>query len=147
MMVDVEGQILAQAPERALFDGQVQGLAAVFYQNERPPCGLSGALDWHFKGLISQYLQSGAILGHVGECCYFPITRHQTTFHILLVGAGHSERPGNRQSIPPETFVALQKNLSSLRIPKIGISMADFGVTSPELLKKRLKGASVWITP
>ncbi len=133
--------------EKALFEGQIQGIVMTSYQNERPLCGLAGVLDWHFHGAISQCILQGAITGRVGECVYFPMNRNGTTYHIILAGAGHSTAPGERGQVPLETVHTLQKNLASLKLSKMGISKADFGHVSSEYFAKHLKGASLWIGP
>lgn len=133
--------------EKALFDGQIQGLAMTFYQNERPLCGLAGIMDWHFQGAISQCIQKGVITGKVGECVYFPLTRRGTTFHLVLAGAGHSSSPGQRDTVSSDTLHSLQKNLLSLGLSKIGVSKSDFGDVNSDYFTKHLKGVSLWIAP
>ena len=141
-----QNPLLETAPERALFEGKVQALVVAFYQNERPPQGLAGVLDWYFQGTISRYLRSGAISGRIGECTYFPCNRNGTTFHIILAGAGIASAPGRREQLPGETLTTLQKNLASLRLEKVGISKADFGNITSEFLAKHMKGVPLWIT-
>jgi len=140
-----QNQLLEVDPERALFEGKVQALAVAFYQNERPPLGLSGVLDWYFQGAISRYIRSGAISGHIGECTYFPCNRNGATFHIILAGAGIASAPGRRDQLPDVTLSTLQKNLASLRLEKVGISKADFGNITPEYLAQHMKGVPLWI--
>src|SRR4051812_14276668 len=110
----------------ALFDGQIQGLALTCYQNERPPNGLAGKMDWYFKGMISQYIRQGAITGKMGECTYLPLSKNGFIFHLILIGAGSSPSPGKRDPVPFEGLKILQQNLISLKLPKMGISRSDF---------------------
>jgi hypothetical protein len=140
-----QNYLLEVDAERALFEGKVHGLAVAFYQNERPPRGLSGVLDWYFQGAISQYIRSGAISGKIGECTYFPCHRNGSTYHIILAGAGIASRPGKRDPLPEDTFKTLHKNLASLGIEKIGISKSDFGNIPPDSLVRQLKGVPLWI--
>ena len=133
--------------ERALFEGQIQGLVVTFYQNERPLGGLAGIIDWYFRGALSQYIQKGAIAGKAGECVYIPLVHLGSTYHIILAGAGDSTSPGHRHPLPATTLRALQQNLISLRLPSIGISMSDFGQSSPDSFAQSLKGVSLWIAP
>lgn len=140
-----QGNLLEVEAEQALFEGKVQALAVAFYQNERPPRGLSGVLDWYFQGAISNYIRSGAISGRIGECTYFPFDRNGSTFHIILAGAGIASYPGKRDQLPAQTLTTLQKNLASLRLEKIGISKADFGNVTSEFLAKHMKGVPLWI--
>ena len=131
---------------KILYEGQVQGLALAIFQNEKPPCGLAGIVDWHIHGRISRFLKSGAITGKIGECTYFPIRRKDSIFHFILAGAGLSEAPGIRNPVPKETIQSLYKNLVSLKIPKIGISQSDFGMSS-DAFTEQFKGVSLWISP
>jgi len=133
--------------ERALFEGQVQGLVISCYQNERPPCGLAGVMDWHLHGEISRVLAAGAITGEEGEVAYLPVTRNGTTFHILLAGAGHSSKPGERAHLPSETLQKLQKNLVALKLNRIAVSKSDLGDISSDFIARHLKGASLWVVP
>jgi hypothetical protein len=133
--------------DRALFQGEVQGLAVAFYQNERPPLGLCGLIDWHFQGALSRSIQMGAMRGEVGECIYFPFTRNDSIYHLILLGAGHSSTPGIRKALPTESLRVLHQNLKSLRIPKVGISRSDFGHPVSDAFLKYLKGVPLWIAP
>lgn len=133
--------------DRALFSGVVKGLIVTFYQNERPPYGLLGLMDWHFHGAISQTIRAGAITGRQGECSYFPLRRKKNIYHLLLVGAGPSQIPGEREALPIESLANVQKNLVSLKLEKFAISKADFGNVGFEVLTKNLKGVSLWVTP
>lgn len=133
--------------ERALFENQVQGIAVAFYENERPPQGLAGIMDWYVRGAISRCVQKGAISGKVGECTYFPFSRNGATFHLILAGAGASPNPGERKALPSETIHTLTQNLSSLGLNKVGISKEDFGGVSSDTLFRSLKGVPLWIAP
>lgn len=146
-MADHLKNSLSLNADRALFDGQIQGLAVTFYENERPPFGLAGILDWHFQGAISRYLRNGVITGKEGECTYFPLTKNGMTYHLILAGAGHAAAPGQRGQVPASTLHNLQKNLASLKLPKIGVSKSDFGQVAPDYFSKNLKGVSLWIAP
>ena len=130
---------------KILFEGQIQGIALAVFQNEKPPCGLAGLIDWHIQGRISKFLKSGAITGEIGECTYLPIHRKDSIFHFILAGAGHSQAPGIRNSVPKETIQILHKNLLSLKIPKVGISQSDFGMNA-DSFTQHFKGVSLWIS-
>ena len=142
---DPQFHYLEMDAENALLDGQVQGLVITFHVNERPLHGLAGILDWRFQGAISRCLQAGAITGAAGECVYLPIARHGETYHLILAGAGQSPSPGVRESVPPETVKAIQKNLGSLRLQKVAVSRKDFGNASDEFFTRHLKGVPLWI--
>jgi hypothetical protein len=133
--------------DRALFDGHVQGLVVTICENERPPCGLAGLIDWYFHGAISHCIRKGAITGKIGECTYFPLTKNGVLYHLVLAGVGHSSDPGIREEIPMDTLKNLQKNLIALKIPQMGLSKADFGEMDSAALTKNLKGVPLWIGP
>ena len=131
--------------DTALFTGEIQGLVVTFHENERPLCGLAGLLDWRLQGLISFHLRNSSIVGKAGECVYFPVSRNQRTYHLLLAGAGSSEAPGQRDEIPSETLHAISRNLASLRLKNIGISRSDFGNVGEDFFARNFKGAPLWI--
>jgi hypothetical protein len=64
-----------------------------------------------------------------------------------LAGAGRSSKSGERGHVPSETLQHLQKNLSSLKLAKVGISKSDFGSVNSDYFSKHLKGVSLWIAP
>lgn len=146
-VMDTSPALLNHPVEEALFSGQIHGLIVTLYQNERPPFGLSGILDWYFQGAISDCIRAGAITGGVGECTYFPYFRNGTTHHVLLVGAGNSSFPGERKDVPSLTLENLRNNLMSLKLTKIGLSRYDFGNVEISFFKKHLPGVSLWIAP
>lgn len=139
MWIDIE-------PDRALFESRVDLLVAIMTENERPLAGLSGVLDWRFGGAISRSLRSGAIEGKPGECVLFPITKNGKVFRMILAGAGASRKPGERVSLPEETWRALAKNLKSLKAQRVGISKKDLGNCSDELIVKHLMGVPYFLT-
>ncbi len=135
-----------QSPEKALFAGQIQGLVATFFQNERPPRGLAGRLDWYFHGAISTQLQNGTISGAAGECVYLPIQRNNSIYHILLLGCGETQMPSRRHSVSRSSLEILKKNLLSLQWKSVGISHSDFGKPVEKDLETSLEGVRLWIT-
>lgn len=142
-----EHQLLEMDPDRALFGGHVSSLVVSCYVNERPLNGLSGLLDWRFHGAISQCIRSGAITGEVGECVYFPVNRHGKVYHLILIGAGYAPQSGERSPMAEKSLDVLQKNLKSLRLPKLALSRRDFGSLSEDALSKAMKGVPIWILP
>ena len=144
-MTPVRTENHAPSPEQALFSGQIQGLVAAFFQNERPPRGLAGRLDWYLQGAISKQLQSGAISGSAGECVYFPIQKNQSTCHLLLLGCGEAKSPGHRAAVARANLQILKKNLLSLQWKTTGISRSDFGNPTDLALETSLGGVQLWI--
>lgn len=131
--------------EQAMFGGQLNGLIATCYENERPLQGVAGLLDWRFKGLISSYIRSGAISGKRGECIYIPGQTEDRLYHMILLGCGTTPKAGCREGIPDEGIEVLKKNLSTLKIDKIGLSLSDFGGIPEKEISKTFREASLCI--
>ena len=132
--------------EDALFSGEVSAIALTLYENERPPRGLAGILDWYCFGKISDSIRSGTLTGKLGECSYFPFTRKNQTYHLFFVGVGSPDQSGAPKTVPVKALEHLQKNLVSMKLKKVGISKSDFGGISEDHLTKHLKGVPLWIT-
>ena len=132
-------------PDRALFEGKIEGIVATCYANERPLRGLAGLLDWRFGGMISDCIRKGIITGAVGECVYLPVKKRQKSYHLFLVGCGHTPSPGMRKGVPEQALEKLRTNLSSIQLNPIGISQQDFGGEDKEYFNRNFKGVPVWI--
>lgn len=127
----------------ALFEEKISGIVAACYINERPLQGVAGWLDWKLHGILSHYVRQGALTGVEGETTYIPVTGKNSTYHIILVGAGYAEQAGRRAPLSPRALEGLKKNLKSLRIQKLGASQADLG---HENLNSLLGIEDLWIT-
>jgi len=138
-------QVLEIDADRALFEGQLQGMVLSCHENERPLQGLAGLLDWHFQGALSHGLRAGVLTGREGECAYVPVERAGKTYHLILVGCGQMESPAKRSKIPAESLRTLEKNLRSLKLERVGISLSDFGGMNEASLERDLKGVPLWI--
>lgn len=132
-------------PDLALFEGKIEGIVAACYANERPLRGLAGLLDWRFGGLISDCIRRGVITGAVGECVYLPVKKRQKSYHLFLIGCGHTPAPGRRDGVPEQALAKLSTNLSAMRFSPIGISQQDFGGETKDFFNKHFKGVPVWI--
>ena len=140
-------KLLEMEPDRALFEGKLQGLIATFYENERPLRGLAGLLDWRLGGILSRAIRIGALTGRTGECGYVPFSRNGHTYHLLLLGGGQLSRYARRGLVPDDSFAALKKNLQGLKLGEIGLSRSDFGGLADDYLDRQLEGAAFWIVP
>ena len=118
---------------------------AVCHENERPLLGLVGQLDWIMRGQISTMLRHGFLTGKPGECTYLPTVRGKRVLHLLLVGGGMNPDPGSRAGLHKESLTALKRNLKSLGVEKMGVSLQDFGEHSEEFFEKEFKGISVCV--
>jgi hypothetical protein len=137
--------LLHTDPEHSLFRGDIGGLVAICHENERPPLGLLGQMDWHLKGEISKMIRQGFLTGKKGECVYLPTIRSERVLHLLIVGGGMNPDPGSRQGLGQESISLLKKNIKSLGIEKIGLSLQDFAENSEDYFEKEFKGMPVCI--
>ena len=124
----------------------IQSLVATCYENERPLTGLSGLLDWRFQGAISKQIRAGAVTGKAGECVYLPTTKAGRLYHLILIGCGTADALGKRSGLPPESVRKLENNLSTLRIPQIGLSKSDFGNISDEWVNRNFPSLELRMT-
>ncbi|NBU19826.1 hypothetical protein EBS43_00215 [bacterium] len=136
----------SSALEQSFFDQDFQVLLVTLYENERPLRGLSGKMDWIFHGEISYFLKRGFIQGKSDECILLPIKKNQTSYSLLLVGAGSASHAGKRVKLPVKTLKKISSHLSSLGAKKIGLSLSDFGDISTDVLREHLPGAELWIS-
>ncbi len=132
-----------------LFQEEQEVFAVTAYANERPPGGMAGRLDWRFQGVLSAAMRNGAITGKEGEITYLPCYRaaQKKTFHLFVIGQGASDSFGLRKPVSAEALAKLQKNLISLKIPRLGLSRSDWALSSDEGLARQLKGVPLWIIP
>ncbi len=136
---------LDKDPDLALFDGDLQGLVALCFENERPLLGLAGLLDWRFHGEYSGFLKKGAFRGSVGEKIYLPYQGPDRVYHILLIGAGQSPQPGERTKAKAAVVKNAAKALTELKIDKMGISNSDFGFLPADDLDEPFGELDVWL--
>ncbi len=137
--------VLHTDPDHSLFRGDVDGLVAICHENERPPLGLLGQLDWHLKGSLSQMIRKGFLTGKKSECVYVPTVWGKRVLHLIVVGGGMNPDPGARSGLTVDSMNVLKKNLITLGIEKVGISLQDFGENSEDYFEKELKGLPVCI--
>lgn len=131
---------------QALFSGQLNGMIAWIFQNERPLLGLAGQLDWETHGIFSEALRVGSLEGNLGEVTYFPHRIHGKTYHFVLVGGGFNEKPGERKvfDLAQKCLERINKSVTGLKLTQLGVSLKDFGLDSdPEKLKNLFKGLPI----
>lgn len=123
-------KVLDVEADTALFQRDVDGLVVLSYQNERPLQGLLGLLDWRFGGAFTDSIRLGALTGSAGEVLYHPIPKNGEIFHFIVVGAGKTSEPGERPEVNEKVIKPLIKNLKTLGLKKLGLSLKDFGKIS-----------------
>lgn len=130
--------IRAETGDEVLHNQPLAGMIATFHENERPLQGLAGLLDWRFHGAVSSFLRAGVLRGQPGECAYVPLPRGDGTFHLILVGAGCSRQPGERQKLDASYLQTLRSNLRKLKLQRLGISRGDFGQVNEPYFAREL---------
>lgn len=96
---------LQTLPEKSDIDLFVTTL----FQDERPPRGLCGLIDWHLNGRISRFLLDRLYSGSFGEKLLFNGAPRLPWFRYLLIGMGSNE------NLTPERY----KELSDLILSSI----------------------------
>lgn len=85
---------IEKLPEKS--DSQL--FVATLFEDEKPPRGLTGLLDWHLNGKISSFILEEIFSGRFGEKLLFNVSSRLPWERYMLVGMGfHSE-------ITPENY-------------------------------------------
>jgi hypothetical protein len=71
-------------------------LAAATFQDERPPHGVAGLVDWRLCGRLSRLIQSGFVTGQLGEVVLLPGKPQLAFDKLLFFGAGPRTDFGER---------------------------------------------------
>ena len=58
------------------------------FEDERPPLGVSGLIDWRLNGFISRAILNGAVQGKKDEVVLLPLHPRLPARRVLLVGLG-----------------------------------------------------------
>ena len=83
-----------------------EALILPFFDDERPPRGTLGLVDWRFAGLVSRLIQRGVVRGEAGATSLLPARRPQAA----APGGGRRRRGGQSPPIgvrPPPRCGAL----------------------------------------
>lgn len=134
--------------DQALFEGQIDGLVAQSFENERPLRGLAGLLDWRLKGALSGFIRVGTLTGKEGELCYLPVQHHDRLIHCFFLGRGINPMPGQRTPPGKDLLRALQNQLQKLKFTRnIGFSISDLGKINRDYFDKEWKGPPPCLLP
>lgn len=71
-------------------------LVATTLEDERPPHGVAGLIDWRLSGRLSQLMKKGFATGKLGEVLLLPGKPHLPYDKLLLFGGGPRELFGER---------------------------------------------------
>lgn len=88
---------LQTLPESSNF----QLFVSTLFEDERPPRGLCGLIDWHLNGRISKFLLDDVFRGEFGEKLLFDGSPRLPWSRYLLIGMGKKEEisPGKYTEI------------------------------------------------
>lgn len=75
---------IEKLPEKS--DSQL--FVATLFEDEKPPRGLSGLLDWHLNGKISRFILEEIFSGRFGEKLLFNVSSRLPWGRYMLVGMG-----------------------------------------------------------
>jgi hypothetical protein len=81
---------------RRLDCASTEVLAATVLEDERPPHGVAGMVDWRMCGRLSRLLQSGYVTGQLGEVILLPGKPQLPFDKLLFFGAGTRADFGER---------------------------------------------------
>lgn len=69
-------------------------ILAGIYEDERPPQGISGGIDWYLSGQITELLLSGNFSGKIGQFALLAAQEKIIAPKILIFGMGKKENAG-----------------------------------------------------
>ena len=76
-------------PELGRWDGAEAEAVCVFvFDDQRPPRGAAGLVDWRLCGRLSRWLQSGQLHGRRGERLLAPLHGRLPWKKLVVLGAG-----------------------------------------------------------
>ncbi len=78
----------AERYQKPLDDLQTDLIVVTLYENERPPRGVGGLIDWRLHGFISRAILSGTIAGKSEETVLIPLHKKLPARRLLLLGLG-----------------------------------------------------------
>ena len=114
------------------------------YENERPPQGALGLLDWRFSGHFTQLLRNQVLTGQKGEMLYSPLKWNEATYHFIIMGAGSLPDSGIRPPFSPELLKQALAQVDHLKIENLGISSLDWQLTADQPTSE-LEARKIWI--
>ena len=114
------------------------------YENERPPQGTLGLLDWRFCGHFTELLRNQILTGQRGEILYSPLKWNEETYHFILVGAGSLPDSGIRPEFSKELLLKALGRVDHLKLENLGISAQDWQL-NPDQPLSELEARNIWI--
>jgi len=106
-------------------------MVAAVFEDERPPGGLAGLLDWYLCGLLSELLIEGKVTGREGEMLLLATQGRITCSKFVGVGLGRS---GAESDLLPRLLSEVVERVCGLQVRTV--AMEIFGSrrkrTSPQ---------------
>jgi leucyl aminopeptidase len=81
----------AEKYNQPLDELQADLIVVTLYEDERPPRGVNGLIDWRLHGFISRAILSGTIQGKEDESVLIPLQRKLPARRLLVLGLGKPE--------------------------------------------------------
>lgn len=117
---------------RRLDCASTEVLVAVILEDERPPHGVAGLVDWRLYGRLSRLMQSGFVTGQLGEVVLLPGKPQLPFDKLLLFGTGLRSDFGDR--VYRTVLLKILSTLEGIRARTAVVELPGrhFGGISPE---------------
>lgn len=116
---------------RSLDELDTDLIVTTLYEDERPPKGISGLIDWRLHGFLSRMILNGSIRGQFNESILIPLDKKFPARRLLVLGLG---KPKDFNLFKAQNLgTKLGKLLSNLKTHDVAISF-------PNASDERLKG-------
>lgn len=76
---------------KPLDDLQTDLIVVTLYENERPPRGVGGLIDWRLHGFLSRAILNGTVQGKQEEFVLIPLQKKLQARRLLVLGLGKEE--------------------------------------------------------
>jgi len=63
-------------------------IVAPIFEDDRPPLGIAGLIDWRLNGFLSKAILNGTLRGEKGEHVLLPLASRLPARRLLLIGLG-----------------------------------------------------------
>lgn len=95
-------------------------VVVTLYEDERPPQGIGGLVDWRLHGFISRAILNGTVSGKFNESILIPLHRKLPARRLLVLGLGKPEEYDLAKA--RHTAFALGKTIAQLGTLDVAVS-------------------------
>lgn len=134
-----------QGIDLALAKKEIQGLCLLCFEDERPPRGALGYVDWLFAGHFTKLLKTQVITGKKNQLVYTPILWNGSTFHFLVMGGGYLHESGMRPDFDPSLLNQVAECAERLALNRLGIIKDDWKLTDKDLEAQDLEKRKICV--